>query len=225
MTAYYQAYRVTIPANGRYRLATRGTYLRVLTALSPFEVGFNGNSTTDKIEQGLQIKTAGFDEVNLFNPNGADLDVELAVSDEGVDDSRFSLPSTGLSVRDPGAGSESFLDVVNGLSGIVTALRENTLLRAPLTSLEGATYFSATNALTLVVSAAANTNGAIIRVCSFNLHSSASGQLLVDGKVVVQADSFPDSGHIRDLHVPAGVKIELYSGNTFIDVNAWVEIL
>jgi len=91
----YRVYEVSIPAGAAITAHMSGNFLRVITAAAAFEVAFDGNGSHNRIEQGLQVHVAGgFQEISLYNPTGAALDVTLGVSTGGIDDSRLSLPGT-----------------------------------------------------------------------------------------------------------------------------------
>jgi len=123
MTVNYQAVSVTVPAGGRETVSAVGAYCRVLTAAQPFEISFGSNASTELIEQGLQVKTPGFETINLFNPNGSALTVVLAVSAAGVDDSRLSLPGSLTVSQNKSTSIQDAADValVAGVAGVVVA--------------------------------------------------------------------------------------------------------
>ena len=215
MSTIYETKTVTVPASGRLRIGAVGLYFRVLTAARPFLVAFD-TSEIHSVEQGLQIRTAGFSELTFVNKDPTDLTIEFAVSAAGVDDSRVSVPGSGIAVFDP-AGSESFSD-------LIAALREDRLQRAPLTTLEGASHNTVTNGTLTIATAVANTAGVIVRMF-FGAGTGNTALMRADGNAVLTIDPAVHSGTERDLFIPAGVEVTLVSTGTGAAAHAWTEVL
>lgn len=115
------------------------------------------------------------------------------------------------------AAVEAAVDDVNAL------LQDDEALRAPLTTLENASYG---NAGTLV-SSGANVNGVIIRTASLCSGTQATGAASVTagGSAIAQVGGNYTSLFIKDVFIPAGVALAVSNSGSASSVNVWYEVL
>lgn len=129
------------------------------------------------------------------------------------------------------AGSPSSSPSMSAVtSAITSANTDDVTKRAGLTSLAGTTYAEVVTATTVtVVSAAANTGGIIIRIgATQGSASSVEAAILVDDNPILRSKGFSAFNYglqIKDIFVPAGSSLKLYSSAITAQAFVWYEAL
>ncbi|WP_420724033.1 hypothetical protein [Hwanghaeella sp. LZ110] len=225
-TVIYEVREYVLDANGETKEYIPATRFRVLSATGPLAIAFGPTDGFQRIESGLGISTIEpFNMVRIKDISGAQNTILVAYAGSDVADSRLTVTGGQLGVLDP-VGGESFSDIVTALQAVTAAMREATLLRAPLTTLDGATYAAANNTTTEVVSAAANTDGVIVRLAGLSAASNAAYVTAGGNYLLNQYSNEPGKKMIENVFVPAGNAISISSAGagsqtTFI----WYEVL
>lgn len=169
----YDVRSLTLPPGQTISLPFLGTTVAVLAADQAFLIGANDDEP-QFITAGLKLSpNGGFSKVRLLNPNGADISVQIGLINGDITDSRLQA-SGNINVRDPGAGGESFADVIAAVGAItntdVVAMMQNADdQRVPIREL-GASFFagnSVSTSATTLIAPGSNVNGCIIRHFSF----------------------------------------------------------
>lgn len=228
-TVIYEVRQYVIPANGFTEETIPAQSVRILNATGSLALAFGQTGSFQRIEAGLGVRTVEpFERVKFQDLSGDENTVLVAYAGRDVADSRLTITGGLLGVKDPGAGAESFSDVVTALEGVTAAMREASQLRAPQTTLEGATYYEAVNTTTTVLSAVANTGGFIIRSAGVQVQSGngvAAVRLDDDELLYALSNNTDMIANGWNIHVPAGVKIDLYSAAAANKAWLWGEAL
>ncbi len=155
-----------------------------------------------------------FNVVEIENPNGTSMTINLLIGDAEIDDQRFSV-SGSLGVKNDATDDElnvqtkagtvlkvdddetqtalatlntSVANVQTAVDNIETLLQSDTDLRSPLTDLTNATDALVTNATTTLVTAGANTNGILLRLGMVSFSADATtktGYLSIGGNYII----------------------------------------
>jgi hypothetical protein len=232
----YNVTQVTLAANGIYTLNQTFDMIAILELSGSAVLSFNDQTESD-CDAGIQFRAplgGRFSRVSFRETAGAACNIRVLTAFGNVSDSRSNI-SGNLSVQNAASPNDSLevnlLAADAGLvalaNAIIAAHREDTLLRARLTTLAGATYSRTSDTGSQeIVSAAANTAGVIIRraVC----HSDAlEAHLSIGGNVLLGADGDDATGHyeLENYFVPAGVAIAAVAESSTDFVDIWYEVL
>lgn len=229
-TVQYEVRDYALAANAETEDFVPAATLRVLSASGPLAIAFGPTAAYQRIESGLSVRVLEpFNHVRIKDLSGAPNAIRIAYAGADVQDSRLTLSGEPLGVKDSGAGAESFSDVVSELQAVVAALREDRQLRAALTTLEGAQYHEAVNTTNTILTAVANTGGAILRFGGLYCHSGSgvSAAIRVDGSELIYCGLYSGvaPAFVRDLYIPSGVSIDLVSSKPTVKTWAWVEAI
>lgn len=223
----------------------RGRYLRVSDASdtqATINIAIQENipSGYETLKKNATItESQGFDRFYVSNAAQPGKSLRVIVS-EGSDDYDVDNPSIGTIDSLGGIDSPVEIDdttpikvddddAQTALAAILAILGSDQEQRQGLTTLEGATYYSAANTTTTVITALANTGGFIIRHASYYNGAATNVRVMVDDNSLVNIGS-PSAGGdyggvLRDIFVPAGSKVSISSSNAAQTAVLWGEAL
>lgn len=195
-----------------------GKYIRVVDASSAgaeCAIALRGEFNTTFfrfVDQAWLYEAQGFDGIHILNDAQAGEWLEIVITD-GPDDFDYERPTNnniGEIVSD--------VKVVNPLGEElnvnVDLLKNDRLQRAPLTSLQGASWAYITGASSTVVSSGANVNGVIIRYIRAVQSGGTPLTVTIGGNnfIVGKSGAYgPEVFVIENIFVPAGQAVAVTS--------------
>jgi hypothetical protein len=224
----YQSYSGTIASGDTFVINRQGRSVTCLSASDDLEIVIDDGSRSF-FTAGISMEfDDAFAKVQLHNPTAGPVTFLIATAMGKVDDNRLTA-SGEIKVLDPGAGGESFADVIASQAAILAMMQNAQDQRAGVTDLTNCQFFEAAGATITALTAAANTNGAIIRYVSAEAGNGSGSALRLDGNVLVGC-TLAGSGlsgalNGKDFYVPAGVEIELYSASSNYRATLALEVL
>jgi hypothetical protein len=171
---------LTLPPGQTISIPFVGSTVAVLEASNAFAIGVNDDDPRP-INAGLKLQPkGGFEKVRVLNPSGSDVTITLGLALGDITDSRLQA-SGNINVRDPGAGGESFADVIAAIDAStnadVVAMMQNAddqrIGAVPRGASEASGQIQTTP--TMLINPATNTNGAIIRTAVINTVGNYGG--------------------------------------------------
>jgi hypothetical protein len=239
-TPVYRELSFSLAAGEIYRLNRTFEGLCFLDLSGSVEMSLNDSEFTAirggityKMPAGKKITSVVFREAS----GSAGANVTIATADGDIEDNRASFAGNLAVVNAPSPNQSIEVDTLAtdpGLvalaAAIIAAMREDTLLRAPITTLAGATYSrtSDTGGTPVeIISAATNANGVIIRLAVCKSEDGGAAWLTAGGNLICGNNLNDDilRSEIRNVFIPAGLAI-VAEGDTsgeFTDV--WYEVL
>lgn len=167
----YQSYSGTIAAGDTFPINRQGRSVTCLSASDDLEIVIDDGSRSF-FTAGISMEFDDpFSKIQLHNPTGGPVTFLIATAMGKVDDNRLTA-SGNIKVLDPGAGGESFADVIAAIGAItntdVVAMLQNADdQRAPVYEVGASFLFSTSIASgaggTTIVSPGSNTSGVILR--------------------------------------------------------------
>lgn len=227
----YKAPPYTLQPGQRVTVQVMGREVAVIEADKDFLIATN-DGEPEFITAGLQLSPeGGFHNIVMRNPHPEAINVRLGITDGAIKDNRASV-STVLPVRDPNDLS-SFSDVIVALgdvtaqnAAILAMLQNKTDQRRGLTDLAGCSFASQSGALGTVevVSAAANVSGIRVAMAIAKGVGSVTANVLAGGNSIAHgADSLAEE--VRDIVIPSGQALALYSNSTAAYCRVFYEVL
>jgi hypothetical protein len=242
----YNVTQVTLAANEIYTLNQTFDMIAILELSGSAVLSFNDQTESD-CDAGIQFRAplgGRFSRVAFRETAGAACNIRVLTAFGNVSDSRSNI-SGNLSVQNAASPNDELQVQTKAgttlatalaaadpaIAALITALREDTLLRRPLLTLTGASYaVRAAVGTTNVVTGGANANGIIVRRAWVHA-SSTSGQ-----RSVVEAGGnpicgFDDAGNnntkvdsVENVFIPAGLALDLILAGSG-ECHVWYEVL
>lgn len=212
-----------IPANGSFEVPVVGEFVRCLSATDDFILSLNDDAEI-YFDAGIEYRLDAPQELSKFrliNRSGAAINVLMAWGFGELRDGRFSLNgsvnSNIINTPTVTVGNVSALT-----DPITNLLKNDEQQRTPLTTLAGASYASADNAINNVVTSGANVNGIILRFFGVAANGSGNARVEVGGNIMLMSyaqSNTSDSKVEKDVFIPAGQSLTLVS--TVVGNKAW----
>ena len=245
----YRTLSVTLAANEIYTINQVFDSFAVLELSGDIEMSLNEQSPSD-FDAGIQMRAPvgkGFTSMRLQETAGAAANFRILLSFGDVRDSRANI-SGNVSVQNASAPNDELqikmktgtlpvdLDAADaGIAALIAALREDQLLRAPLTTLEGATYSERNNEASeqTIVSSGTNTAGIIVRKAFANTNTAATDAYFAinDGATKIFCGRGETGGNnfnfegVENIHIPSGVAlVSRFQGSSSYG-RIWYEVL
>lgn len=226
-----------VPANSILPLDITGNNIGNFAANGNLSIRFD-NETITEFPQGMSYPNHDFNFVELINESDADITTTIVYGQGDYVDRRLSLAGQilveapadkPLQITSDTPLQINSADLLNKLTDLENLLKNDELKRQGLTTLEGATYAEARNETKTVVSAAENTNGVIIRLghATSNVSTGFSEIRVGDGVITLRYFSGGNilASEVRNIYVPAGVPVELFSNHQNYTATIWFEVL
>lgn len=235
--------RLTIPAGKSIVFGNRGEIVRCYEADGELEVTFNNGSGRSLFAAGTARRAQNggiFEQFEVHNPNDFDVIAVIGWAYGDLIDNRAqvygnvpvrNVEGETLAVED--IAVQDKLDEViaatnTKLDAVITMLQSDKNQRQGLTTLANTSYASAVNTTTVIASAAANTHGVIIRLCTWSGNADFHASLFINGNRIGPRAAYYQGmmgGILRDIFVPAGLEVSLVSNSTYNDVYCFYEVL
>jgi len=243
--------QIYIKPNNQQDLDVTGNMIMIVEATNEMQVSFDNGARTF-IEKGIEYGSkdgSTYKRVTLHNNSDEIITGKVLLGVGSATDSRLSL--TGdiaiSQIQDPiNVNDINILDVdvfqnrlrtydssawslLTSISTLLRGTNSNALLKAGCTDLRGMSHATASNSTVELVSAVNNTDGILIGYATHaGLNQSENGIYIDD--VIFSPDVYAvangnTAGHIRDIILPAGVKVELKSSHVSVKLNAFYEVL
>lgn len=263
----YETTTIALSANGTYTLNADFTTLAILDLSGAAKMTLNDKSESD-CDAGIQLAAppgGRFFSVTFRETAGAAATIRVALSFGAVRDSRFTAsgnlniqnaaaPNDELQVKTKAgtsllanlaaadAGLVALAASIKGsdtLTTLIAALREDQQLRAPLTTLAGATHAGniTIGSEQTIVASGTNTSGIILRTvsiaCSANfknayvgINDGASKPIIgIQPSTAGNTEGNPGFTFAKNIFIPAGVALVAYRTDSKATINLWYEVL
>lgn len=233
---------LSVARSGVYKSIT-GKYVKVVassdaTARINLSVGENVDTDFQELRRNGAISDGdGFSGVYISNDAQAGKWVRIIIT-KGKEDYDVENPSLGIVegivddvaiVNAEGDKLDVFDETAHGKLDAILAMMQNpNSQRTGMTDLTGAVAANVINATTVLVSAAANVNGIIIRVLSLSSNGGQRAAVQVgSGWLIDCISNSGDSAHIveKDIFIPAGKELTGVSGGVSGYVKIHYEVL
>ncbi|MBO6841658.1 hypothetical protein [Thalassospira sp.] len=164
----YQSYSGTIAAGDTFVINRKGRSVTCLSASDDLEIVIDDGSRSF-FTAGISMEfDEPFAKVQLHNPTASPVTFLIATAMGKVDDNRLTA-SGNIKVLDPGAGSESFADVIAEIALVRALMQNDEDKRKGLSSLGASAAkinAGATATWVQLINPASNTSGIIVRSAS-----------------------------------------------------------
>lgn len=237
-----EKYNFTIPAGGKVDVNATGNRIYCEAANGVFLLK-SGNQTLEMKAKRAYVLKHGLEKFLLENRGVTPIDVEIHIGDDEIIDNEVMITGTisgDVKIVNSDTAGKQIIDVndddaqlkldtcISRLTNIntnigkalnqVSSHPDNKYSRNGYTSLQGASFASVSNASTMVVAAASNVNGVLIKHACLATHSTGHVSLVVNGNVLAVASGFYTAGAmttkteiIRDMFIPAGWSVQIVS--------------
>jgi hypothetical protein len=227
---YYREFSIVLTAGQDYTLFKVGDAFNVIDLSGACTLSINdGDATPARAGIGYKLPRGTlFNRIRVKETAGAACTITLGIAYGEIQDNRASfagnqsvqnaaIPNDELQVKTK-VGTTLAAALASGDAGIaalIAALREANQLRAPMTTLAGATYSTRTNeaAEQTIVTGVTNTNGIIVRraiavtdggAAADGYFGAGAGQPFIGVKPNPGTDLYSD---LSNLFIPAGVAL------------------
>ena len=241
MRPYPQQGSIAIANGDELHIPIGGSFLRVREADQAFKIVLDQDVELAAEENDVFRLKEGdkFKSITVFNNSGAVLTFQLEIGDGSVETNNISISGTIKTDDDEtqtklDALETTLTNIETDIAALETLLNSDENQRAGLTTLEGASYASVSNASSTVVSAVANTAGVIIRqgVVNGQGNSGSRGEILIGGNLLLSShDSGTGTGvgyqvaQIHNFFVPAGNAVSINAATAASQAYIWYEVL
>lgn len=222
----------TVPAGEIVQVPSVGEFIRCLESSDKFVLSVDDDARM-YFDAGIEYRLDGIQEFRKFsivNNSGSALTVTMAWGFGEFRDGRLALNST-VNANITNAPDVTVLNPTD-LSPVTSLLSNDQDKRSALTTLSGASSGSAKLSTNTVVSSGANVNGVIIRhACLCGDFGAQTGHIKIGSYYLFRGESM-GAGTVgamvftaKDIFVPSGLAIELYSSSNGIRADIWFEVL
>ncbi len=239
--AYPNAGTITIAAGDRYPINVTGNFINVKSADADFTIRIDGQEELRAAANRRFSLTEedAFKFVEVINDSGGALTFQLEIGFGRVESDDVTITGTvnvaavsPVEIKNETGGSitvynadinnikTSNIAIRNAIELYAESVRESSAARAlqnlaPKTDLEGASYANISNATTTVVTAAANTDGVIIRLAATTVDGAGTGYITAGGNYIAYAagGNTENLTRIENYIIPAGQAIIAHSSN------------
>ncbi|WP_296996328.1 MULTISPECIES: hypothetical protein [unclassified Thalassospira] len=198
----YQSYSGTIAAGDTFAINRQGRSVTCLSASDDLEIVIDDGSRSF-FTAGISMEfDEPFSKVQLHNPTAGPVTFLIATAMGKVDDNRLTA-SGNLKVLDPGAGGESFADVIASQADILAMMQNDEDQRVGVNSLGQSNFMlnSISTSASVLIDPSLNTNGAILRWFRGFSNTSSNHAVYID----TAAPSGPDDATKRRIYYTLGI--------------------
>jgi len=229
-----QSYTVVL-GSGNSADLPGGLFFILLASTGAVDIEFFRNRTSigkvSGIEEGYRNKfDKKFDAVKITDVSAAANTVKVGIAQEG--DADYNRAFGSVTVADGeiqpvgGAANTASPPDVNAID-VVASLESITAKRTALTDLTGCSYASANNTTVVLATAAANTDGVRIAVADLSISTTttvARADLRIGPAALINIVGSDLAVIVKDIFIPAGVEVSLYSSLAAATARAAYEV-
>lgn len=244
-----EKYNFTIPANSSVEVNATGNRVYCEAATDRFFINVPGVQSYEMKAKRTRVLSQSLKTFTLENRTAAPNTIELHIGYEEVQDNEVHISgsiSGNVQVVNPAGQKLAVEDVqLAAANTALTNIRSSTYdtawhlahmmfqigsgreIKTPLTTLFQTAYVSVANANSVIVPAASNPRGIIIRrAYSFSETTSAAyGSILVDGNKLAAVSNQQAPLTLEDYYIPSGKELRIESTNAYFQINMFYQVM